>query len=107
MLLEAAAVIAVVGLVVYWLIVLLSGSRGRPTPRGRAVPGGRWAVAHYEARGVTRVVVRRVGPRGDRVLDEQLVAEIRVADPDYDQLFLTAMSAARERQALFESEEEH
>jgi hypothetical protein len=105
-LLEAAAVVAVVGLVVYWLIVALSAASSRPDGRPRAARGGAWTVAHYERRGVTRVVVQRLARGTDDVLDEHVVAEIPAEAPDYDERFLAAMSAARERRALFESEDE-
>ena len=105
-LLEAAAVVAVVGLVVYWLIVLLTAARNPPAHEARAVRGGQWTVAHYETRGATRVVVQRLSPQAGEVLDEHVVAELPVEDPDYDQKFLAAMSAARQRRALFDSEDE-
>ncbi len=105
-LLEAAAVVAVLGLVVYWMIVLLTAANSRPGDQPGAVRGGSWTVTHYEAGDVTRVVVQRVSPRMDDVLDEHVVAEIPVEDPDYDQKFLAAMSVARERRALFQSEDE-
>jgi hypothetical protein len=47
----------------------------------------------------------KVSAGGAQVLDEHLVARIPTADPDYDAKFMTAMAAARERQALFEAEE--
>jgi hypothetical protein len=40
------------------------------------------------------------------VVDEHAIASIPVDDPEYDAKFLTAMSIARERRALFEAEEE-
>ena len=106
MLLEATVVVVVMGVVVYWMIVLLTTARVASEQRPRAVRAGTWTVAHYEAGGTTRVVVQRVSTRADDVLDEHVVAEIPVEDPGYDQKFLAAMSAARERRALFESEDE-
>jgi hypothetical protein len=102
-LLEAAAVIGLVGLVVYGMIVVLTRSRD---DQPLTLRDGTWQVAHYEAQGTTRVVVRKVSPNGVNVLDEHVVARLSVDDPDYDQLFLAAMSAARERRALFEAEDE-
>ncbi len=102
-LLEAAAVVGLVGLVVYGLVVALARTQdGRPA----ALHGGTWRVAHYEAGDATRVVVQKVSVDGAHVLDEHVVATVRVDDPDYDQKFLAAMSAARERRALFAAEEE-
>jgi hypothetical protein len=102
LILEAAAVLGLVGLVLYGLFVVLA----RPRPDASAVSGGRWRVAHYEAGGETRVVVQKVSVNGVNVLDEHVVARLAVDDPDYDQRFLAAMSVARERRALFEAEDE-
>jgi hypothetical protein len=49
--------------------------------------------------------VQKITPAGTHVLDEHLIAEIPVNDPDYDELFMTAMATARQRKAIFESEE--
>jgi hypothetical protein len=46
-----------------------------------------------------------VSASGTKVIDEHIVGTIRVDDPAYDEKFLGAMTAARQRQALFESEE--
>ena len=67
---------------------------------------GEWRVAHYDEAGVTKVVIQRFPRAGGSVLDEHVIAALAVDDPEYDQKFLTAMSTARERRALFESEEE-
>jgi hypothetical protein len=39
------------------------------------------------------------------VLDEHVIATVRSDDPEYDDKFLVAMNAARQRQALFEAED--
>jgi hypothetical protein len=99
--LDAAFVFGLLGLVTYVVIRLLTASAdGSPTTRT-----GHWRTAHHDAEGVTRVVLERVGPRAASVLDEHLIATIPIDDPDYDTKFLSAMAAARERQALFEAEE--
>ena len=70
-----------------------------------AVKIGRWRTAHYDVDGHTKVVVQKVTPAGAHVLDEHVIAEIPVKDPDYDELFMTAMATARQRKAIFETEE--
>lgn len=39
------------------------------------------------------------------MLDEHVVATFRSGDPEYDERFLAAMQAARQRLALFEGED--
>jgi len=92
---------ALLGLITYVIIRLLTPSV-EVHPASRA---GCWMPVHYDADGVTRVVVEKVSTRGASVLDEHLISTIRVDDPDYDAKFLAAMSTARQRQALFEAEE--
>ena len=50
-------------------------------------------------------MVQKTSPTGVNVLDEHSVATIRIDDPEYDAKFLAAMATARERRALFESED--
>jgi hypothetical protein len=99
---EAAVVFGLLGLMVYATIRLLTQPR---TPRRPAAQPGTWQAAHYDAKGETRVVLQKVAPGGG-VVDEHLVAAVRVDDPSYDHAFLTAMATARERLALFEAEED-
>jgi hypothetical protein len=73
--------------------------------RRRQVPA-RWVPAHLERGGATVVVVRRVAISDGRVLDERVVAKVPVDAPDYDERFLEAMAAARNRAALYRSEDE-
>jgi hypothetical protein len=99
---EAVVVLALVGVGVYaFLRVLVGATRGRP-----AIGPGQWRTNHYDAKGATRVVVQKVSPGGTNILNEHVVATIRLDDADYDAKFLAAMSAARERRAMFESEED-
>lgn len=100
-LLEVAFVLGVAGLLVFGTIRLLTRSQDRRLP---ASGEGRWVTAHYDVKGTTRVVVQKVSPTGVNVLDEHVVATLRIDDPEYDAQFLTAMATARERRALFESE---
>ena len=97
---EALLVVGVIGLLVYAVVQALLSRQGHP-----AAAVGRWRVAHYDVDGHTRVVVHKVRSGGTQVLDEHVIAEIPVDDPEYDELFMTAMSRARQRQAIFETEE--
>jgi hypothetical protein len=100
--LEAALVIGMVYLIVYATIRLLT----RPQPQRTPVAAtGRWRAVHYDVQGTTRVVLQRISPNGDAVLDEHVIATVPVDDPEYDARFLEAMNTARERRALFETEE--
>ena len=86
----------------------VSGLVGRTARTASACPArrGRWQVAHFAKAGHTHVVVRKVGPDGRATLvDEHLIAAVPEEDPDYDAQFLEAMAQARERAALYESEE--
>lgn len=100
--LEAVILIGLVGLMIFWMTSHLL----RPTNQGTqfSVPGT-WRVAHYDAKGETRVVLQKVREGDTRVLDEHVITSVRSDDPDYDDKFLAAMSTARQRQALFEAED--
>ena len=100
--LEAAAVIGLLALLVFFGVLFLMGRSKQPDA---AIGPGHWRAAHYDAKGVTRVVVQKVSATGVNKLDEHVVAELRRDDPDYDSRFLEAMSTARQRQSLFEAEE--
>lgn len=102
LLVEAAFVTLLAGAVIYAITALLL----RPPDQCRPPAGsGSWRVAHYDVGGETRVVLQRVSGSGTRVLDEHVVATVRCDDPEYDQRFLDAMSIARQRQALFDTED--
>lgn len=100
--LEAAVLVGLLGLMIYAITAYLLRS---PDQRPPAPLAGRWHVAHYDAKGTTHVVLQRVSEGGRAVLDEHVIATISSDDPEYDDKFLAAMSAARQRQALFESED--
>ena len=102
-LVEAAFVVGMVAVIVYATIWLLTRSRASARP---VSPVGEWRAVHYDVKGQTQVVLQKVSPSGAK-LDEHVIARIPVDDPDYDAKFLTAMSTARERRALFDTEEEH
>lgn len=99
---EAVALIGFLGLMIFWLTSHLL----RSTHQGPQFTGpGTWRVAHYDIKGETRVVLQKVREGGSDVLDEHVIASVRSDDPEYDDRFLTAMNAARQRQALFEAED--
>jgi hypothetical protein len=103
--LEALVVLVGAGLVVYLLLSWLLKATSSPGGGAAAAGPGRWRSAHYDVRGDTRVVVQKLSPDGMTVLDEHTVAVLTPGDADYDDKFLAAMTVARQRQALFESEE--
>jgi hypothetical protein len=102
---EVLVVLVVAALLVYALLSWLMRVTSGHDPRAIAPGTGRWRAAHYERHGQTRVVLQKLSVDGVKVVDEHLVATIRPDDPDYEDTFLAAMLAARQRQALFESEE--
>jgi len=101
--LAACFVIGVAGLLLYGMLRLPTRPQEKVLPAARE---GHWITAHYDVDATTKVVVQKVSPTGVDVLDEHLVATLSIDDPEYDAKFLSAMSTARERRALFESETE-
>ena len=100
---EAVILIGLVGLMIFWMTSHLL----RSTSQGPRFSGsGTWRVAHYDAKGETRVVLQKVREGDTRVLDEHLITSVRSDDPEYDDKFLAAMNAARQRRALFETEDD-
>src|SRR5512132_3094820 len=99
---EVLFALGLVALVVYGSIVAVTSRQKRGSQL--TVAGARWEAAHFAADHTTRVVVRKVVPATGFVLDEHLVA-VAADDPSYDAKFLEAMAEARQRVALFESEE--
>jgi hypothetical protein len=100
--LDGALVVVVLGIVVYGIAFALLRPQEQRHP---ASLSGTWRVAHYDTKQETHVVLQKIAEGGSQVLDEHVVATFRSDDPDYDDLFLTAMNTARHRQALFESED--
>lgn len=100
---EVLFALGIVALVVYGTIVAVTSSEKRGAQS--AIAGARWEAAHVAADHTTRVVVRKVVPTTGAVLDEHLVAVVADDDPNYDAKFLEAMAEARQRVALFESED--
>jgi hypothetical protein len=101
-LVEAAFVFGLAGLILYGIFSLLLRPSDQRRPSARA---GTWRVAHYDADLETHVVLQKISEDGAAVLDEHAVATFRTDDPQYDEKFLAAMDTARRRQALFDSEE--
>lgn len=100
---EVLFALGTVALIVYAMIAAIgSGTQRRARS---AIASARWQAAHYAADHTTRVVVRRVAPATGVVVDEHIVAIVADDDPDYHAKFLEAMAEARQRVALFESEE--
>jgi hypothetical protein len=100
---EAAFVIGLVGVMIYGIASFLL--RPQEQQHRPSSLSGTWRVAHYDTKHETRVVLQKISESGTKVLDEHVVATLRAEDAKYDDKFLTAMSIARQRQALFESEE--
>ena len=103
-LLDAAVVLGVVSVCLYLVFRAVMVDQEAGPRRLASSSSGTWEVTHYDRYDATRVVVRKT-TRGGQKLDEHVVAEIPIEDPDYDEKFLTAMATARERKALFESED--
>ena len=87
------------------------GSR-LPARRRRAVAeaiaGARWAAAHDERDGVTRVLLRRscTGPDGwPLVVEERVLTTIASAAPDWEPRFTEAMAQARFRAGYLNAED--
>lgn len=102
-LIEAAVLVGLLGLMIY---VVTSYFLRSPDQHERPSPAGTWRVGHYDARGRTHVVLQKVSESRGAVVDEHVIAAFPSDDPEYDEKFLAAMSAARQRQALFQAEED-
>ena len=101
--LKGVLVVGIICVLLYLVVrALLSSQRREGHP---ALNAGQWRTTHYDVDGHTKVVVHKVTPAGTHVVDEHVIAEIPVSDPDYDELFMTAMATARQRQSIFETEE--
>ena len=117
---ELVMLLALVGLLVYALGVwstrpavppgvgrqrLPAGSRARTAA---AIARARWAPAHDEVDGETRVLLRRAytGPDGlPVVLEDRVYTTFSAADPAWEARFTEAMSAARFRCSFLNAEE--
>ena len=102
-----------------WLVLLespgagaVSGGRQLPLREAarpaRAIAAARWAPAHDEVDGVTRVLLRRTctGPDGSpEVLEERVFQTFPAQDPLWEARFTEAMSNARFRCRYLNAEE--
>jgi hypothetical protein len=102
-----------------WLVLLDSPgagtvAAGRQWPlreaarRERAIAAARWAPAHDEVDGVTRVLLRRTctGPDGrPEVLEERVFQTFPAQDPLWEARFTEAMANARFRCSYLNAEE--
>ena len=120
LLVELVVLLALVGLLVYGIGVWSARPAVPPgagpqrlTGRSRAqladaVARARWAPAHDEVDGVTRVLLRRsyVGPDGlPVVLEDRVYTAFPAADSAWETRFTEAMSGARFRCSYLNAEE--
>jgi hypothetical protein len=117
--LELVVLLALVGLLLYALGVwsarpAVPPAAGRQRLSGRrarladAVAHARWAPAHDEVDGETRVLLRRSYPGPDGlpvVLEERVYTTFPAADPAWESRFTEAMSGARFRCSYLNAEE--
>jgi hypothetical protein len=94
--------------------VLPTGRRGVRLPArqraevARSLETARWAAAHDEQDGVTRVLLRRscTGPDGwPLIIEERVFATIPASDPDWEPRFTEVMAQARFRCDYLNTEE--
>ena len=118
-LLELALIVGVLGLLVLGAVALWralqggAGGVGRLPSRPRAelaaaIAQARWAPAHDEVDGTTRVLVRRsyTGLDGRPVvLEERVLETFPAQDPAWEARFTEAMSKARFRSSYLNTEE--
>ena len=118
--LAAVALIAVLAFVIVWvtwperrLWSLATGSspalpRRDRARMARAVAAARWAPAHDEVDGRTRVLLRRSCTGLDGlpvVLEERVFAEFPADDPAWEARFTEAMAGARFRCSYLDAED--
>jgi hypothetical protein len=120
LLLELVVLLTLAGLLVYALGVwstrpAVPRAAGRQRLSGRerarladAVARARWAPAHDEVDGETRVLLRRSYPGPDGlpvVLEERVYTTFSTTDPAWETRFTEAMSGARFRCSYLNAEE--
>jgi hypothetical protein len=120
LLLELVVLLALAGLLLYALGVWSARPAVPPAP-GRqrlsareqarladAVARARWAPAHDEVDGETRVLLRRSYPGPDGlpvVLEQRVYTAFPATDPAWESLFTEAMSGARFRCSYLNAED--
>ena len=118
---EVVVLLLLAGLLLYGLGVWSASPSGSPgatsarrsgrrrTELAHAVAGARWAPAHDEVDGETRVLLRRsyTGPDGlPAVLEQRVFETFPSADPAWEVRFTEAMANARYRCGYLNAEEE-
>jgi hypothetical protein len=118
--LAAVVLVVVLALVLVWvtwpersLWSLVAGERSALPPRQRArmvevLAAARWAPAHDEVDGRTRVLLRRSCAGLDGlpvVLEDRVFSEFPADDPAWEALFTEAMAGARFRCGYLNAEE--
>ena len=120
LLLELVVMLALAGLLLYALGVWSARPAAPPAP-GRqrlsareqarladAVARARWAPAHDEVDGETRVLLRRSYPGPDGlpvVLEQRVYTAFPASDPAWESRFTEAMSGARFRCSFLNAED--
>ncbi|MFC4693251.1 MULTISPECIES: hypothetical protein [Geodermatophilus] len=102
--------LAVVEMVLLLVLValLLSGLGVWTAGRRAAPPRARWAPAHDEVDGRTRVLLRRSYPGPDGVpvvLEDRVFAAFPADDPAWEARFTEAMAGARFRCSYLDAED--
>ncbi|MGC1176834.1 MAG: hypothetical protein WA843_02085 [Candidatus Saccharimonadales bacterium] len=97
-------ILAAVCLWIWWMRTIFVASLEHK--RKRAIEKASWNPFHESIDGYTHVMVRLAGkgPQGILELERQDITQISDTDPEYNEKFLQAMSAARERAATLNSE---
>ncbi|SFN97724.1 hypothetical protein SAMN05660359_00729 [Geodermatophilus obscurus] len=116
---ELVVLLLLAGLLLYGLGVWSASPSGSPGATPARLPGrrrteaavarARWAPAHDEVDGETRVLLRRAytGPDGlPAVLEERVFQTFPSADPAWEVRFTEAMADARYRCGYLNAEEE-
>ncbi len=105
--------LVVMGVVAIWAALRSPGRDGRLSERDRSwlsgqISSARWAPAHDETDGATRVLLRRsyLGLDGKpAVLEERVLESFPSADPAWEARFTEAMARARFRCTYLNAEE--
>ncbi len=104
---EIVVLLVLLGLLLSRLGVWSAGTLGR-RPAVPALAQSRWAPAHVEVDGETRVLLRRSHPGPDGlpvVLEDRVFATFPAADPAWESRFTEAMAGARFRCSYLNAED--
>lgn len=105
--------LVIVGILALWAAMRAPGGAGRLSERDRVwladqIARARWAPAHDEVEGATRVLLRRsyLGLDGrPAVLEERVLESFPASDPAWEARFTEAMARARFRCTYLNAEE--